>query len=272
VYPICVTCGTQFDESSSPPAECPICEDERQYVGAGGQQWTTLQELQKGHRNKVQSEEPNLTSLVTEPHFAIGERAFVIQTSDGNVLWDCISLLDDTTRDHIAGLGGLHAICISHPHYYTTAVEWSDTFGDIPVYLHADDQRWLMRPGRNIRSWTGESIAVLGGLQMVRCGGHFPGASVLHWPDGADGRGALLTGDTIQVAPDRRFVSFMWSYPNYVPLDVKTVDRIVTVVEALEFDRIYGAFPNCTIQTGGKNSICRSRDRYVFRISRAPEM
>ena len=46
---ICVTCGTQFADSQTPPAHCPICEDERQYIGWNGQQWTTLEELrQKG--------------------------------------------------------------------------------------------------------------------------------------------------------------------------------------------------------------------------------
>ena len=41
---------------------------------------------------------------------------------------------------------------------------------------------------------------------------------MLHWPAGANGKGALLTGDIIQVVQDRRYVSFMRSYPNLIPL------------------------------------------------------
>jgi hypothetical protein len=40
--PICRTCGVQY---GAPRKDCPICEDERQYVGWDGQQWTTLAEL-----------------------------------------------------------------------------------------------------------------------------------------------------------------------------------------------------------------------------------
>jgi rubrerythrin len=38
---ICVTCGIQFKETDGPPKHCPVCEDERQYVGWEGQKWTT---------------------------------------------------------------------------------------------------------------------------------------------------------------------------------------------------------------------------------------
>ncbi len=52
---ICKTCGTQFPQSEKPPDACPICLDERQYVGYNGQEWTTLAKIQKdGFRNKFQ--------------------------------------------------------------------------------------------------------------------------------------------------------------------------------------------------------------------------
>src|SRR6266849_11193792 len=51
-------------------------------------------------------------------------------------------------------------------------------------------------------------------VALVHCGGHFEGGTVLHWPGGANGKGALLTGDLITVVQDRRYVSFMRSYPN----------------------------------------------------------
>jgi hypothetical protein len=52
---------------------------------------------------------------------------------------DCISLIDDATITLINGVGGLHAIAISHPHFYTTLVDWSRAFGDVPVHLHANE-------------------------------------------------------------------------------------------------------------------------------------
>ena len=118
---ICKTCGTQFAPSEQPPEACPICLDERQYVGYDGQQWTTLALMQKaGFRNEFREHEVHLIGIGTTPSFAIGERALLVQNEHGNVLWDCMSLLDDETVAAIERLGGLTAIAISHPHYYST--------------------------------------------------------------------------------------------------------------------------------------------------------
>jgi len=264
---ICITCGTQFVDSASPPVRCPICEDERQYVGLEGQKWTTLDELRRDRHNRIQQEQPDLTSIVTEPKFGIGERAFVLQTGHGNLLWDCISLIDDATVAHIRGLGGLHAVAISHPHYYTSMVEWSRAFDNVPIYLHEADREWVMRPDDSITFWDGETKALFGELMLVRAGGHFAGGTILHWPAGAGGKGALLSGDIIQVVPDRRWVSFMYSYPNYIPLSATGVQQIQRAVEPFAFDRIYGAFPGMTVQADGKAALRRSVDRYVAFIS-----
>jgi hypothetical protein len=266
VNAICVTCGTQFADTAKPPPECRICNEERQYVGLDGQQWTTLEDLQQTHQTKVVGEEALLTSLSIEPHFGIGQRAFLIQSPEGNVLWDCISLLDDSTIRHIQDLGGLKAIAISHPHYYTTMVEWSRAFGDVPIHLHIDDEKWVMRPDSSIRFWEGGTHRIFEDFTLIRCGGHFAGATVLHWPRGADGKGALLTGDTIQVVLDRRWVSFMYSYPNYIPLPADSVRRIVNSVEPFTFDRIYGAFPKMTVASGGNDAVHRSAERYLRAI------
>jgi glyoxylase-like metal-dependent hydrolase (beta-lactamase superfamily II) len=264
---ICTTCGTQFgDIATRPPDSCPICTDERQYVGCNGQQWTTLEDLRRDHKTKMQGEEPGLTSFSMEPKFGIGQRAFLVETSSGNVLWDCISLLDDDAIQQIRTLGGLRAIAISHPHYHTCMVEWSRIFENAPIYLHSDDAKWVMRPDKNIRFWNGETQELPGGLRVIRCGGHFEGATVLHWPDGASTEGALLTGDTIQVVPDRNWVSFMYSYPNYVPLNASRVQRIVAAVKSLAFDRIYGAFPGLTVQKDGRGAVIRSAQRYLEAI------
>ncbi|NTU80109.1 MAG: MBL fold metallo-hydrolase [Chloroflexales bacterium] len=205
---ICRTCGTQFAASVEPPAACPICQDERQYVGYAGQQWTTLDELRREHTNRIEEVEPGLTGIGTVPGFAIGQRALLVQTPEGNVLWDCITLLDEATVAAVRALGGIRTIAISHPHYYATMVEWAQTF-DATIYLHADDRAQVMRPDPAITFWEGETLPLFGGLTLIRCGGHFAGGQVLHWPDGAAGRGAMLTGDIIMVAQDRRYVSFM---------------------------------------------------------------
>ncbi len=263
---ICVTCGTQFGETSEAPQRCPICDEERQYVGLKGQAWTTLNDLRGEHCTKVAEEEPQLTSFAMEPKFGIGQRAFLIQNAEGNVLWDSISLLDDAAIEHIRKLGGLAAIAISHPHYYTSMVEWSRAFGGVPIYLHGDDREWVMRPDECIRFWSGETLEIAGGLRLIRCGGHFDGACVLHWPKGAGGAGALLTGDTIQVVPDRRWVSFMYSYPNLIPLNARSVQRIVAAVQPFAFERVYGAIEHMTVFSDAKNAVERSAERYLNKI------
>ena len=119
---ICATCGVQYESSEIPPEKCIICEDERQYVGYSGQKWTTLQQIQAGHKNTFEEMEPGITSIITRPGFSIGQRAFLVQTSEGNILWDCITLLDDKTISEIKKRGGISAIAISHPHYYSTII------------------------------------------------------------------------------------------------------------------------------------------------------
>ncbi len=100
---ICVTCGTQYPASDNPPQECPICLDQRQYVGHNGQKWTTIASMQaNGSKNRFREYEPHLTGIGTEPQFAIGQRALLVQSNAGNVLWDCISYLDDETISSIS--------------------------------------------------------------------------------------------------------------------------------------------------------------------------
>ena len=131
---ICATCGTQFAPSAEPPEHCPVCEDERQYVGWSGQRWTTLDELRRQHTNRIR-DDLGLTGIGTEPSFAIGQRALLVRSAQGNVLWDCITLIDDATVSAVRELGGIRAIAISHPHYYSCVVEWSHAF-DAAVHLH----------------------------------------------------------------------------------------------------------------------------------------
>lgn len=259
---MCKTCGTQFSVSKTAPEHCPICEDERQYIGWQGQQWTTLADLQKNHHNVIKTVEPNLTGIGTHPSFAIGQRALLVQTPEGNLLWDCISLIDEPTKAVVNALGGIRAIAISHPHYYSSMIEWSRAF-DAPIYLHAADQQWVMRPDTAVEFWQGETKPLWAGMTLIRGGGHFDGGTVLHWPAGAEGKGALLTGDILQVVSDRRYVSFMYSYPNLIPLPAREVQRIVAAVEPYAFDRIYGAWWDRVVKEDAKTAVSRSAERYI---------
>jgi hypothetical protein len=253
---ICVTCGVQFAPAADRPEHCPVCEDERQYVGWEGQRWTTLEELRAGHGNDMR-DDLGLTGIGTTPSFAIGQRALLVPSPAGNLLWDCITLLDDATVEAVRHAGGLRAIAISHPHYYSSMVEWAAAF-DAPVFLHEADRRWVMRPDPRVELWTGETKELWDGMTLIRAGGHFPGGTALHWPAGADGRGALLTGDILQVAQDRRWVSFMYSFPNYIPLPASEIDRIVAAVEPFGFERIYGAWWDRNVETDAKGAVRRS--------------
>ena len=262
MHAICITCGTQFPDNATRPAACPICQDERQYVNWNGQQWTTLADLQASHRNVLREVEPGMTGIATEPGFAIGQRALLVQTPAGNVLWDCISLIDQATVDAVNALGGIQAIAISHPHFYSSMMEWSRAF-DAPIYLHADNRPFVMRPDPAIEYWTDETLALLPGVTLIRCGGHFPGSTVLHWTGGAEGRGVLLTGDTIMVVQDRRYVSFLYSYPNLLPLPASAVRRIAAAVQPYRFDLLYSGWWDKVVDGEADTAVARSAERYV---------
>lgn len=220
----------------------------------------------KGYRNSFQGHERNLIGIGTVPGFAIGQRALLIRSGQGNVLWDCISYLDDVTADLVQGVGGIRSIAISHPHYYSSMVDWADRF-DAQIYLHEDDRTWVQRPSSRIHYWSGSQHPLSAETTLVRLGGHFPGAQVLLWSAGAGGRGALLTGDTLQVVSDRRFVSFMYSYPNLIPLPKQRIQAIRDAVQALSFDRLYGGWFERVIERDAKRSVLSSADRYIAALT-----
>ncbi|WP_407170609.1 MBL fold metallo-hydrolase [Bradyrhizobium sp. ORS 111] len=262
----CEQCGAQFPEAATPPSACPICEDERQYVNWDGQAWLTRDELAQRHR-LVWRDDMGLVGIGLEPSFAIGQRALLVPDRGGCVMWDCVPLATAEAIAHVKSLGGLKAIAISHPHYYGAVADWSAAFGDAPVYLHGDDAQWVTRPYPSIVPWRGDSYRLSDDVLLLRTGGHFAGGTVLHWRGGADGRGALLTGDIAMVAMDRRSVSFMYSYPNYIPLNAAAVRVIARAVEPLGFDRIYGAWWGKNIASGAKPAFDRSVQRYIAAIS-----
>jgi glyoxylase-like metal-dependent hydrolase (beta-lactamase superfamily II) len=263
---ICGTCGTQYPDSEQPPAHCPICEDERQYVGANGQQWTTLDALRLNTRMVIEPLEPNLHRLKPEPKIGIGQWAHLVQTPKGNVLWDCVPFLDDASIETINGLGGIAAIAISHPHFHTIMVEWSRAFNNAPIYIHTGNRPDVVRPDSAIHYWDGDSLQILDGITLVHCGGHFVGSSVLHWRDGADRRGVLLTSDTIDIVQDTRWATFMYSYPNSIPLPPSKVRRIVAAVEPFAYDRVYESF-GLVMDGDAKAKVRASADRYIRAIT-----
>jgi glyoxylase-like metal-dependent hydrolase (beta-lactamase superfamily II) len=259
---ICKTCGTQYPDTSTPPEHCPICEDERQYIGWDGQEWTTLTALQQDHKNEIRLEEPGLYGIATQPGFAIGQRALLVQTPEGNLLWDCVNLIDAETIEQVKALGGIQALAMSHPHLYSGMVEWAHAF-NAPIYLHELNRKWVMRPDPLIQYWSGERQELLGGLTQIRCGGHFPGGTVLHWSGGAGGKGAILTGDIVNVVQDRRYVSFLYSYPNQIPLPISSIRKIVQSLEPFAFERIYSGWWGKVVSQNGKESVRRSAERYI---------
>jgi hypothetical protein len=259
--PICRTCGVQYAEA---PEVCRICADERQYVGWHGQRWTTAAELTAaGHRGVVRVEGPGIHGLGADPSTAIGQRALLVPGQGGNVLWDCVSIVDAETVDAVRALGGIAAIAVSHPHFYGSMVEWSEAFGGVPIYVHEADRDWVCRPG-NVVHWSGDTHEILPGRTLVNCGLHFAGGTVLH------AGGALFTGDIVTVVMDRRWVSFMYSYPNLIPEHPDRIARAVDMLDPLPFDTIYGGWWGRIVRHDAKAAITRSARRYLRHAGIAP--
>jgi hypothetical protein len=262
----CEQCGAQFPDSDEPPGSCPVCEDERQFVNWKGQAWIAREQMAERHR-LVWRDDLGILGIGVEPAFAIGQRALLVPEADGCVLWDCVPLLTSDAVQHVRSRGGLKAIAVSHPHFYGAVADWSDAFGGVPIYLHGDDRGWITRPHPAIVLWSGESHRLSNDIVLVRTGGHFAGGTIMHWRAGADGRGALLTGDIAMVAMDRRSLSFMYSFPNYIPLNAQSVRRVASAIEPLAFDRIYGAWWGRNIGTNAKAAFTASVRRYLAAIS-----
>lgn len=264
---ICNTCGVQSESLQSAPEVCSICKEERQYVSSNGQTWTTLEKMiQTGiYKNNISLEEQGLSSISTSPAFGIGQTAYLVQGKKFNLLWDCISYIDAETVTEIKKLGGIDAIALSHPHYYSTQVEWAEAF-DAAIYIHEDDQEWVTRSSNKIVFWSGESLELAAGLILHRIGGHFKGATVLEWRKEEGEKGVLLTGDIVRVTADQQWVSFMYSYPNFIPLPGSTVERMASRLNEIEFARLYDAFNRVIIDHADK-AVQHSAKRYMDAVN-----
>lgn len=264
-YPICATCGTQFETRDATPARCPVCEDERQYVGLQGQRWTDMADLRASKRLRIEDDAGLLGIGVAD--FAIPQRALLLPTDDGNILWECLSLVTDAGVEALRARGGVDAIAISHPHFYASMVEWSEALGGVPILLHAADRAWVQRMSRRIEFWQGERMQLSRDVTLVRCGGHFDGSTALHWGSGPRQGGALFPGDALQVAMDRRHVGFLYSYPNNLPMRSSDVRAMRERLRGFAFEDVYGYTWGRNILGGGRAAVDASFARHLDRVA-----
>ncbi len=262
---LCETCGTQYAQSDPLP-QCDICVDERQYVGWGGQTWTTHEALARTHRVRIEDDAGVLGIGVT-PAFAIDQRAIFLPTDAGNILWECVSLVTDEAVAALRARGGLDRIAISHPHFYTAMVEWSEAFGGVPILIHERDREWVRRPSPQIQFWSGDEHRLSDSVTLIRCGGHFPGSTALHWAEGPRPGGALFPGDALQVVMDRRHVTFMYSYPNYIPMKPDDVRGMRSRLARYTFEDVFGYTWGRNIIGDARRAVDASFDRYLDAIS-----
>ena len=239
-----------------------MCADERQWLPPGGQRWTTLADLTAaGHASDVRTVEPGLTGIGADPPVAIGQRSLLVATPAGNILWDPSGFIDEAAIAAVRAAGGLSFVTASHPHFYGAIASWAAAFS-AEILVPADDADWLRAGGQRVRTWSG-TLEVLPSVTLIQCGGHFPGSAVLHWASGADGRGVLLSGDTIFVTPGEDRVTFLWSAPNRLPLPEREVRGVADAVEPYPFDRIYGGWWEPVVRGDAKRVFERSAERYV---------
>ncbi|PWN39128.1 hypothetical protein IE81DRAFT_49071 [Ceraceosorus guamensis] len=300
--PLCATCSTQTSQvdkvdldSQDAPFKCPICLDPRQYIGIKGQKWTTLERLiERGElRNDFEQVMPDqLWTFKTRPSFGIGQRAFLMkdEKSEGLIMWDCVAYIDDATLKEIDAISqgkGLAHMIISHPHYYSTTATWLAAFPKMKLWLAGVDFReWYQRQD-TIKSVTaGKQPRVelvdeeqtyvapsLSSAKILLLGGHFPGSLVLLWKD------CLFIADTIQVVPSGLYksdqpqrpnvasVTFLWSYPNQIPLSATEIQRVCRPLEKVQFDKAFGAFEGFDIWGHARDKILQSRDIFCRRLA-----
>jgi hypothetical protein len=256
---ICSTCGTYYPGKDI-PALCPICSDERQYIPVTGQSWTKPSDLHRNHSIRVNKLKESLYELEINPVFAIGQRALLVISENGNVLWDCIPLLDESTIAFINSKGGLKAIGFSHPHYYSNMNEWAERF-NCPVYIHQNDKDHIMVKGSRIQLWTGTELNLWDGMKIMQIGGHFAGSSILHVPF-LSKEGTIICGDTLFLSPSKKHFSVFWSYPNRMPLPLTEIKRVKQRFDGIPFDTFYGYQNIQNLDTGVKQIFEKSMQRY----------
>jgi hypothetical protein len=264
---MCHGCGTQYDDRSAPPPACAICTDDRQYVEWSGQAWITHEQLATDHTVRIEQDD-NLLGVGVSPPFAIPQRALHVATDAGMILWDCTSLVTEAAVEALSARGGIDRIVISHPHFYSSMVEWSDAFGGVPILLHAADREWVQRTSPHVTHWEGDHLALSPTVTLYHCPGHFPGSTLLHWSAGPGGQRIVLAGDTLHVAQDRRHVSFVHSVPNHLPMHPDLVTGIRQRLDGVQFDDLYGFTWGLNIIGGAREAVDRSVARHLTAVGR----
>ncbi|MEO5673310.1 MAG: MBL fold metallo-hydrolase [Chitinophagales bacterium] len=256
---ICTTCGTYYPVESAPRL-CTICMDERQYIPDTGQSWTLPENLHRTSSVKLNRLKEKLYELEINPVFAIGQRALLVLSESGNVLWDCIPLLDELTTEFIKLKGGLKAICFSHPHFYSNMNNWAETF-NCPIYIHQNDEQHIMVKGVNIRLWQGDFIDLWDGISIICIGGHFAGSSILHVPF-LSAKGTIICGDTLFLSPSKKHFSVVYSSPNRMPLPLREMERVKKIFDSISFDSFYGYHKIQNLDENVKDILEISMKRY----------
>lgn len=260
LFLVCVTCGTYY-LSEQTPKLCTTCLDERQYIPVTGQSWTTPEAMRSEHSVKINKLQEGLYELEVNPTFAIDQRALLVQSENGNVLWDCIPLLDEQTITFIQSKGGLNAIALSHPHYYSNMNEWGETF-NCPVYTHKHDAMHIVDKGEQISLWKGQELDLWDGIKVKLTGGHFEGSCILYVP-GLSEKGTILCGDTLYISPSRQHMAVMHSYPNRIPLPISGVKRVRERFLELTFESMYGLYSYQNILGNAEELFRKSLARYI---------
>jgi glyoxylase-like metal-dependent hydrolase (beta-lactamase superfamily II) len=250
-----------FPADQKVPNLCPICNDDRQFINLNGQSWISSEELKKDHIVKISQLNERLHYLTVKPGFAIGQRTFLLLSQGGNILWDCIPLLNEATKAFIRKHGGLKAIAFSHPHFYSNMNEWAAEF-DCPVYIHENDKSWIFNHGRNVQLWSGNEKALWDDVKLVHVGGHFPGSCMLHI-SGLSAGGAMLCGDSLYISRSLRHTAVMFSYPNSIPLLKEDFAAFYEKCSKLKFDTLYGAtFEGQELEGNAREIFTNSMNRY----------
>lgn len=263
---ICVTCGTQYAQTMQPPDECPVCLDDRQHLGYDGQQWTTHDQLAASLHNRIDPD-GDLLGVGIHERFAIPQRALLLRTDVGNVMWDCVSVITPAAVDAVKDLGGIDVIAISHPHFYSAMIEWSDAFGGAPILAHDADRTWIRRTSKHVTAWSGDRNHLSNTMQLIHTPGHFPGSTVLHWTAAPHGRRVLLAGDSLHVAADRRHISVMHSVANFIPVAPPVITDLRRRLAGVEFDDLYGFTWGLNIIGGARQAVDDSFDRYLHAVT-----
>ncbi|GHJ85191.1 hypothetical protein NliqN6_1593 [Naganishia liquefaciens] len=294
--PICNACMTQYP--AGPRTKCPVCLDPRQFVPPSGQAWTSLRRLaEEGHVNKIVPDEQDerIAFIQTEPSTGIGQTPILIKTSRATYMWDCCAFLSENLFHELRALDPpLKAIAISHPHFYSTSLTWARCLR-VPLLIAKADAHWYQRatdvkPGEI--EWFRNEAPLEDSVNVIQCGGHFPGSSVLYWDRSLEptfeserhlGTGIILCADTAMVQPTQKGFTFQWSVPNMIPLNPHEIKGICDRLQSVSFDQATSTWPNRFIRHNAREILLNSmqkqlhhmgivQDGATFRIGSKSEM